>query len=173
MKVESIAECSLWSILQYLWPALSDNWSWKPFKFFLGVSVLHRFYCTLFVGVYQLGPVQVLNLNNACWNTLHGLTQRRNQGIPTTPWNITSGFKLAFLNAAGNDTHRETIRSILLEGGLCGPLWNTLMTREINLSGHPAPDGIIWICACTGPKKTSSLILCHSKLFYNSHIGYT
>ena len=30
MKVESIAECSTWSILQYFWPALSDNWSWKP-----------------------------------------------------------------------------------------------------------------------------------------------
>ena len=30
MKVESIAECSPWSILQYLWPTLSDNWSWKP-----------------------------------------------------------------------------------------------------------------------------------------------
>ena len=25
MKVESIAECSNWSILQYFWPALSDN----------------------------------------------------------------------------------------------------------------------------------------------------
>ena len=30
MKVESIAECYPWSILQYFWPALSDNWSWKP-----------------------------------------------------------------------------------------------------------------------------------------------
>ena len=30
MKVESIAECSPWSILQYFWTALSDNWSWKP-----------------------------------------------------------------------------------------------------------------------------------------------
>ena len=30
MKVKSIAECSLWSILQYFWPALSDNCSWKP-----------------------------------------------------------------------------------------------------------------------------------------------
>ena len=31
MKVESIAECSSWSILQYFWTALSDNrWSWKP-----------------------------------------------------------------------------------------------------------------------------------------------
>ena len=27
MKVERIAECSLWSILQYILPALSDNWS--------------------------------------------------------------------------------------------------------------------------------------------------
>ena len=25
MNVESIAECSPWSILQYFWPALSDN----------------------------------------------------------------------------------------------------------------------------------------------------
>ena len=30
MKAESIAECSPWSILQYFWPALRDNWSWKP-----------------------------------------------------------------------------------------------------------------------------------------------
>ena len=29
MKVESIAECSPWSILQYFWPALRDNWAWK------------------------------------------------------------------------------------------------------------------------------------------------
>ena len=29
MKVESIAECSPWSILQYFWPALRDNWTWK------------------------------------------------------------------------------------------------------------------------------------------------
>ena len=27
MKVESIAECSLWSIMQYFLPALSDNLS--------------------------------------------------------------------------------------------------------------------------------------------------
>ena len=31
MKVERIAECSPWSILQYFGPALSDNWSLKPF----------------------------------------------------------------------------------------------------------------------------------------------
>ena len=30
MKVESIAECSPWSILQYFWPALSDNGSKNP-----------------------------------------------------------------------------------------------------------------------------------------------
>ena len=27
MKIECIADCSLWSILQYLGPALSDSWS--------------------------------------------------------------------------------------------------------------------------------------------------
>ena len=32
MKVESIAECS---ILQYFWPALSENWSENIFVFFL------------------------------------------------------------------------------------------------------------------------------------------
>ena len=34
MKVESIAECSPWSILQYFWHALSDKRSWKPFFVF-------------------------------------------------------------------------------------------------------------------------------------------
>ena len=29
MKVESIAECSPWIILQYMWPAFSDNWFLK------------------------------------------------------------------------------------------------------------------------------------------------
>ena len=47
MKVISIAECSLWSILQYFWPALSDNWSSKPFSVSLRVAVLHRFYCSV------------------------------------------------------------------------------------------------------------------------------
>ena len=30
MKVKSIADNPFWSILQYFWPALRDNWSWKP-----------------------------------------------------------------------------------------------------------------------------------------------
>ena len=30
MKIESIAQCSPWSILQYFWPALSNNWFLKP-----------------------------------------------------------------------------------------------------------------------------------------------
>ena len=37
MKVESIAECSKGSILQilqYFWPALSNNRSWKPILVF-------------------------------------------------------------------------------------------------------------------------------------------
>ena len=36
MEVKSIAECSPWSILQYFWPALSDNLYLKTnFVFFL------------------------------------------------------------------------------------------------------------------------------------------
>ena len=34
MKVESIAECSPCSILQYFWPALSYNQSWNQFSVF-------------------------------------------------------------------------------------------------------------------------------------------
>ena len=43
MKVKSFAECSPWSILQYFWPALSNNWSWKPIfcLFEGGCSVIH------------------------------------------------------------------------------------------------------------------------------------
>ena len=50
MTVKSIAECSPWSILQYFWPALSNNWSWKPiFGLFESGSftqVLLQHYCT-------------------------------------------------------------------------------------------------------------------------------
>ena len=45
MKIKSIAECSPWSILQYIWPALSDNWYWKPIFVFLREAVLQSFYC--------------------------------------------------------------------------------------------------------------------------------
>ena len=45
MKVESIAECSPWSILQYFWPALRDNLSWKPIWIFFLVAAYDRFYC--------------------------------------------------------------------------------------------------------------------------------
>ena len=41
------SECSLWSILQYFWPALSENWSWKPifclfweWPFYTGFTVI-------------------------------------------------------------------------------------------------------------------------------------
>ena len=59
MKVKNIAECSPWSILQYFWPALSDNWSWKQiFLVFLRVAVLHRFTVLIcefpeYKGLYQ------------------------------------------------------------------------------------------------------------------------
>ena len=52
MKVESIAECSLWSILQYFWPALSDELSWTPIFGLFWVAALDRFYCTCMV--YEL-----------------------------------------------------------------------------------------------------------------------
>ena len=42
MKVKSISECS---ILQYFWPALSDNGLENPFSVFLRVAVLHMSYC--------------------------------------------------------------------------------------------------------------------------------
>ena len=42
MKVESIAECSKGSILQYFWPALSNNWSWIPiFCLFVSDFTVH------------------------------------------------------------------------------------------------------------------------------------
>ena len=53
MKVKSIAECSHWSILQYFWPALSDNWSWKPF---LGIFESGRFRQVLLYQVNESIP---------------------------------------------------------------------------------------------------------------------
>ena len=47
MKVKSIAECSPWNILQYFWPAISFNRSWKPFfclferLFYIGFNVYY------------------------------------------------------------------------------------------------------------------------------------
>ena len=43
MKVKSIKNAP---ILQYFWPALSDNWFWKPIYAFLRVAALDRFYYT-------------------------------------------------------------------------------------------------------------------------------
>ena len=43
MTVGCIAECSPWSILQYFWPALSDNWYCKPI---LDVLFEWPLYCT-------------------------------------------------------------------------------------------------------------------------------
>ena len=45
MKVESIAKCSFRSILQYFWPTLRVNRSWKTFlewPFYTGFTVLHN-----------------------------------------------------------------------------------------------------------------------------------
>ena len=58
MKVEVLQNAPWsripWSILQYFWPRLSNDWSFKPSCVFWGVAVLHRFYCiaqcTIFTG---------------------------------------------------------------------------------------------------------------------------
>ena len=42
MKVKSIAECSPWSILQFFWPTLRDNWYKKLILVFLRAAFLHR-----------------------------------------------------------------------------------------------------------------------------------
>ena len=94
MKVESIAECSPWSILQYFWPALSDNWSWKPiFSVFLIVAILHRFYCILkktvlypwarlfiFTALYWFNPGKCCNMTESYWQGCWASTQP-NQNI--------------------------------------------------------------------------------------------
>ena len=38
MQVESIAECSPWSILQYFWPSLGNNRSWNQILVFFWVT---------------------------------------------------------------------------------------------------------------------------------------
>ena len=43
MQVESIAEYSPCNILQYFWPALIVNWSWKPIFGLLRVAILVSF----------------------------------------------------------------------------------------------------------------------------------
>ena len=42
MKVESIAECSHWSILQYFWPVLSDKRSLNQVLVFFRSGRLRR-----------------------------------------------------------------------------------------------------------------------------------
>ena len=45
MKVDSIAECSPWSILQYFWLHKAIIGLENQFLVFLIVAVLDRFYC--------------------------------------------------------------------------------------------------------------------------------
>ena len=42
MKVESIAECSPWSILQYFWPTLREIRYWSPFLVFFLSGLLRQ-----------------------------------------------------------------------------------------------------------------------------------
>ena len=65
MKVDSIAECSPWSILQYFWPALRNNWSWKPI------------FCLFESGRFT----QVLHVKIACVSTSYGSTYSQLQPV--------------------------------------------------------------------------------------------
>ena len=63
MKVESIAECSHWSILKYFWPALGDNLSWKSTlvfffsgRFKTGFTIWPRCKEQIFLGQNKLWP---------------------------------------------------------------------------------------------------------------------
>ena len=54
LKVKIIAVCSPWSILQYFWPALRDNPSWKPISvFFLSGRLRQVLLFSLSVYVYM------------------------------------------------------------------------------------------------------------------------
>ena len=76
MKVESIAECSKGSILQYFWPALSDNQCWKPN---LGVFESGRFTQVLLyqstagIQLHTVGYLFRFNLLNLLHLHLHQL----------------------------------------------------------------------------------------------------
>ena len=49
MKVESIAECSHWSILQYFWPALSNIIGLEnQYSAIFRLVLWHRFYCIVY-----------------------------------------------------------------------------------------------------------------------------
>ena len=59
MQVESITECFKESILQYVWPAFRDYWSWKPI---FGLFLSGRFRQVL------LFTLQILEWNIGKWN---------------------------------------------------------------------------------------------------------
>ena len=65
MKVKSIAECSHWSILQYLWPALSDSQSWKPILVFFLSGHLRQvlLYSKFTLSGYELLRVHFRKIN--------------------------------------------------------------------------------------------------------------
>ena len=64
MKVESIAECSPWSILQYFWPALKDIQN-QFLVFFLSGRLRQVLLYTLYE-VFSLKKVMILWTLYAC-----------------------------------------------------------------------------------------------------------
>ena len=70
MKVESIAECSHWSILQNFWPALSDYWCSKPIFFLLEGGRLRQ------VLLYHTSPQFLYNINSLVSSYKHVFTSK-------------------------------------------------------------------------------------------------
>ena len=68
MKVKRIVECSPWSILQYFWPTLCDNWSWKPI-----FCLFERIPRSIFYGVDNL---QLIRFATVCSNVLTWTTEK-------------------------------------------------------------------------------------------------
>ena len=72
MKVESIAECSSWSILQYFWPELIDNRSWKPvLVFFLSGRLRQVLLYANNKDAYQPVHLKKKKLFDSCLNSIY------------------------------------------------------------------------------------------------------
>ena len=73
MKVKRIAECSTWSILQYFWPAIRDNWPWKPIfcLFERGRFTVDPFMPKISIFLWCLHSCYFNFLMQAVWSRLH------------------------------------------------------------------------------------------------------
>ena len=71
----------MWRPVSWLWPALSDNWSWKPF--FFRVAALHRFYRTYMNHMIQQTGLCILDSNTLMWRRVSWLFHSRTAIVVT------------------------------------------------------------------------------------------